>query len=159
MRSLPAVGALLACALLFVGCTGMPRSPRRGRTLYHAAPESRPQPAAPRGPASVLRDGATGAAVGPEAFARLVAAADVVAFGEFHEDAQGAKAQAALWEAVRTAPDGRPAALALEFFERDTQGDLDAYLAGTLPEADLVKRARQGAAYRTTHRPLVEGGS
>jgi uncharacterized iron-regulated protein len=104
----------------------------------------------------VLRDGATGAPVGPEALARLAARADLVAFGEFHDDPEGARAEAALWEAVRSAPDGRPAALALEFFERDTQRDLDAYLAGSLAEPDFVRRARQGAAYPKTHRPLVE---
>ena len=155
MPRLPALASLLGAALLLVGCTGLPRRTRY-REIRMAPPDSWQQPAAPRGPASVLRDGTTGLAVGTDAFARLVAGADVIAFGEFHDDPEGAKAEAALWAALRAAPDGRPGALALEFFERDTQQDLDAYLAGTLPEADLVKRARQGAAYPKTHRPLVE---
>jgi uncharacterized iron-regulated protein len=111
------------------------------------------QPAA--APASVLRDGTTGLAVGAEAYARVVAGADVVMFGELHGHAEGAKAELALWRAVAAAPDGRPGALALEFFEKDTQADLDAHLAGTLAEADLVKRARQSNAYAATHGPLV----
>jgi uncharacterized iron-regulated protein len=103
----------------------------------------------------VLRVGATGSPAAPDAFARLVAGADVVAFGELHGHAEGAKAELALWRALAEAPDGRPSALALEFFEKDTQADLDLYLAGTLPEADLVKKARQTNAYDATHAPLV----
>src|SRR5262245_39809848 len=126
MLRLPATVALSAAALLLVGCTGLPRR-RCCREIRMAPPDLRPPATAPaRGPASVLRDGTTGAPADAGTLARLVAGADLVAFGEFHEDAEGARLEAALWEAVRTADDGRPAALALEFFERDTQADLDA---------------------------------
>lgn len=158
-RPSPLLPLLVLVSLATPACTrhacrsrALPTASTRAASPVPAAPAA---PAVPR-PASVLRDGATGAAVGPEAWARLVAGADVVAFGEFHEDPEGSRAEGALWDALLGAADGRPATLALEFFEKDTQGDLDAYLAGALAKPDFVKRTRQGPAYEKTHGPLVE---
>lgn len=85
---------------------------------------------------------------------RAAARADVVLFGEHHGHPVGSREQLAMLEYL--ADQKRPVALAMEFFERDVQGDLDAYLAGELEEAEFVKRTRQGKAYARSHRPLIE---
>lgn len=106
--------------------------------------------------AYALYDGATGAPADMGAVARLVAGSDFVAFGELHDQPGAGRFELELWKAVTGAPDKRPAALAMEFLERDTQADLDAYLAGSLEEAEFVKRARQSPGYAKMHRPLIE---
>lgn len=84
----------------------------------------------------------------------VLLAADLVAFGELHGQASGAAAELAIFEAL--AASDRPVALAMEFFERDTQAALDAYLRGELEEAEFRKATRQGADYARTHGPLIE---
>lgn len=79
---------------------------------------------------------------------------DVVAFGELHGDLVGAKAQLELLK--RLAAQKRPLALAMEFFERDTQADLDAYLAGTLEKDAFLEQTRRNRDYAATHGPLVD---
>jgi uncharacterized iron-regulated protein len=99
-------------------------------------------------------DGATGT---PLTFAEVAArarAADVVLFGEEHNQAVCSQFQAQLFAALYAA--GRPLALALEFIEADTQSSLDAYLNGRIAEADFRIQARQKPAYVLSHRPLVE---
>ncbi len=51
---------------------------------------------------------------------------------------------------------GRRFALAMEFFETDTQAALDAYLRGRLDESAFREQARQKGAYLISHRPLIE---
>jgi uncharacterized iron-regulated protein len=148
---------LLALVLLALACAGCVQ---RGaaRTAPAPAPDARPRPvlSKPAAPASVLRDGATGVPADWAAVERVVRGADVVAFGEFHDDAEGARFEERLWRLVTAAPDARPGTLAMEFFERDVQPALDAYLAGSLDEADFTRRARQGPGYAKAHRPLIE---
>lgn len=96
-----------------------------------------------------------GETLSAEALHAQVGAADVVLFGELHGNAAGSQLQAELLGRLVEAK-GRPVALAMEFFERDVQADLDAYLAGELEEAAFLERTRQGRAYATSHRPLVE---
>jgi uncharacterized iron-regulated protein len=115
-------------------------------------PPAEPEPAPP--PTSALYHGATGepAELGP-----VLASwrdADVIVFGELHGHPVGAEMQMTILETM--AAQGHPVALAMEFFERDTQATLDAYLAGDLDEETFVKEARQNKAYPKTHRPLVE---
>lgn len=83
-----------------------------------------------------------------------VSDADLIAFGELHGHPAGAAAQLALLR--RLAADGRPVALAMEFFERDTQAVLDAYLRGEVPSEQLRKEARLGPDYPHTHGPLID---
>lgn len=80
--------------------------------------------------------------------------ADVVLFGELHGHPVGSREQLAMLKHL--ARGKRPVALAMEFFERDVQADLDAYLAGELEEAEFLKRTRRGKAYPRSHRPLIE---
>jgi uncharacterized iron-regulated protein len=46
--------------------------------------------------------------------------------------------------------------LALEMFERDVQGSLDAYLAGAITEQEFLAAARPWPRYATDYRPMVE---
>jgi len=105
-----------------------------------------------------LRDGTTGIEIGHLFLDGLLARSDVIAFGEYHDDLEGSRFESRIWENL-TGPDlagTRPATLAMEFFERDTQADLDLYLAGSLAEDEFVKRTRQGPGYAKAHRALIE---
>jgi uncharacterized iron-regulated protein len=83
-----------------------------------------------------------------------VAAADVVFFGEQHDDPETHRVEFGLLDALgRT---GRPVILSLEMFERDVQPHLDAYLSGSLTETDFLGRSRPWDRYVTDYRPMVE---
>jgi uncharacterized iron-regulated protein len=139
----------LTVLLLTAGCA--PARSARSRPL--------PEPALQvQARTSVLREGTSGREVPLSALDRVIARNDVIAFGEYHDQADGARLEAVLWERLTTTPPpgGRSATLAMEFLERDVQADVDAYLAGQIDEATFVKRARQGPGYAATHRALVE---
>jgi len=99
-------------------------------------------------------DGRTGT---PLTFAHVVERcrrADVVLFGEAHQDVVCNQLEAQLLFAL--AIDRRPLALAMEFFEADTQADLDAYLRRRTAEEPFLSATRQGQRYAVSHRPLIE---
>ncbi|MBC7840905.1 MAG: ChaN family lipoprotein [Gemmatimonadaceae bacterium] len=82
------------------------------------------------------------------------AKADVVFFGEQHDDAETHRAELALLSAIG---DRRSTVvLSLEMFERDVQQLLDAYLTGGLSETDFRAQARPWPNYETDYRPLLE---
>lgn len=92
--------------------------------------------------------------VGLSGLMARVAAADVVLFGEQHDDPETHRAELELLDAIgRT---GRPVILSLEMFERDVQPVLDAYLAGRIDEAGLLDGSRPWPRYASDYRPLVE---
>lgn len=97
---------------------------------------------------------AEGAPSSLASFAAQCEAADVVAFGELHEHPVASRLQLELLTALLAEP--RPVALAMEFFEADTQPAIDAYLAGEIDEATFRERTGRNDAYQTSHRPLVE---
>jgi len=80
--------------------------------------------------------------------------ADVVFFGEQHDDPETHRAEAEVLEAIGRA--GRPVVLSLEMFERDVQGVLDDYLAGRIDEKDFLARSRPWDRYATDYRRMVE---
>lgn len=80
--------------------------------------------------------------------------ADVVLFGEEHSNAVCNAFQAQLF--ARMIESRGTVALAMEFFESDTQPVLDEYLATGSDESDFRKQTRQGRAYLLAHRPLIE---
>lgn len=135
LRALPAVACIAAAA-----CT-----PAGSRTT------TAPLPAA--GSARIV-EGAGGASVSVDTLVRRLARADVVFFGEQHDDAEAHALQARLLAALGTL--GRPVVLSLEMFERDVQPVLDDYLAGRIPEPELLARARPWPRYATDYRPMVE---
>ena len=89
----------------------------------------------------------------PQMIDRL-ADADVVFFGEQHDDPETHRAEAMVLESLGRV--GRPVVLSLEMFERDVQPAVDDYLAGRISEADLLSRSRPWPRYATDYRPLVE---
>ena len=99
-------------------------------------------------------DGHTGRPVALSDVVRRCAGADVVFFGEAHSDVVCNELEAQLFAAL--AGQARRLALAMEFFEADTQAAVDAYLTGRLDEPAYCQQTRQGRAYLLAHRPLIE---
>lgn len=89
-----------------------------------------------------------------EALAQAASRADVVFFGEQHDDVGTHRMQRALLEAISRRRDD--VVLSLEMFERDAQPLLDAYLAGTITEAQFLEKSRPWPNYVRDYRPLVE---
>ncbi|MDJ0976478.1 MAG: ChaN family lipoprotein [Planctomycetota bacterium] len=146
MRSVK-VASLVVLSLALAGCVRTRCCPQP----VAAAPAAPDAPLPPTARRIYRGDGA------PMRTSRLhqrVAAADVILFGELHGNAAGSKLQLEMLEQI--AASGRPFALAMEFFERDVQADLDRYLADEIDEATFLERTRQSKAYPTSHRPLVE---
>ncbi len=89
-----------------------------------------------------------------EAMAARLAQADVVFFGEQHDDVGTHRMQRALLEAL-----GRRRSdviLSMEMFERDVQRVLDQYLGGAITEAEFTAASRPWPKYARDYRPLVE---
>ncbi len=99
-------------------------------------------------------DGHSGRPLSFEQIELRAPAADVVLFGEEHSDVVCNALEAQLLAAM--SQPGRPITLAMEFFENDTQGSLDAYLTGRIDEGEFRKLTRQKKAYTMSHRPLIE---
>jgi uncharacterized iron-regulated protein len=81
--------------------------------------------------------------------------ADVVFAGEFHDDPQTHLAELALLDTLSNMW-RQSLTLAMEMLERDSQTDIDAYLAGKTEEAAFRKFARLWPDYARDYRPLVE---
>ena len=150
MRTIPPL-LLLLFALGLAGCVTYVR-PESTMSRRPVSPTPAPAPRPERDEA--LFDGRTGAPTTLEAFAARAKDADLVAFGELHDNLVGARYQLELLQAM--AAQGRPVALAMEFFEADQQEDLDAYLRGELDTETFVERTHRSPTYPKTHGPLVE---
>jgi uncharacterized iron-regulated protein len=83
-----------------------------------------------------------------------VAKADIVFVGEQHDDPNTHRLEAAILDGLRRR--GVAVTLSLEMFERDTQADVDGYLAGKVPEEEFLKISRPWPRYSTDYRALVE---
>jgi uncharacterized iron-regulated protein len=90
-----------------------------------------------------------------ESLTAALARADVVYLGEQHDDDATHRLQRAVLEGVARRREG-PVVLSLEMFERDVQGPLSAYLAGSLDEAAFLAASRPWPNYADHYRPLVE---
>ncbi len=80
--------------------------------------------------------------------------ADVVFFGEQHDDPATHSAEAAVLAGIG-ARRGE-VIVTLEMFERDVQPLLDQYLAGNISEKNFLDGARPWDRYTTDYRPMVE---
>lgn len=89
-----------------------------------------------------------------ETMAHAIAKADIVFFGEQHDDPVTHSVELAVLAALGERR-GR-VMLSLEMFERDVQPVLDRYLSGALSERDFLAGARPWDRYVTDYRPLVE---
>jgi len=87
-------------------------------------------------------------------FADAAANADVVFFGEQHDDPATHRAELALLAAVGARRSN--VVVSLEMFDRDVQSMLDAYLTGQIPESAFVATTRAWTRYSTDYRALVE---
>ena len=83
-----------------------------------------------------------------------VSSADVVFFGEQHDDPETHRVEFGLLDAISRS--GRPVILSLEMFERDAQTLLNDYLAGRLSETEFLAKSRPWDRYVTDYRPMVE---
>ena len=88
-----------------------------------------------------------------QALAR-VADADIVLVGELHTHPAVHLLQARMLAGL--AADGRPLVLSMEQFSRAAQPVLDAYLAGRIGEAALIRDGNAWPNYQSDYRPLVE---
>ena len=83
--------------------------------------------------------------------------ADVIFFGELHDDAVGHAIQA---EAFRRIVEkylvNRRVVLSLEMFERDVQTVVDEYLNSLITEQHFLSSSRPWGNYKSDYRPLVE---
>ena len=83
--------------------------------------------------------------------------ADVVFFGEMHDDAVGHAIQAeAFRRIVSQWGEKRSVVLSLEMFERDVQTVVDEYLASLISEQHFLASSRPWGNYATDYKPLVE---
>jgi uncharacterized iron-regulated protein len=80
--------------------------------------------------------------------------ADVVFFGEQHDDPDTHRAEVETLVAI--AQLGRPIVLSLEMFERDVQPTLNDYLASRITESEFLARSRPWANYAKSYRGLIE---
>lgn len=138
------LGSVLSLCVWSVGCTGAGRVNLAERTGGSAALYGQFQ----------AYDGHSGRAISFAEVVRRCRKADVVLFGEQHSDAVCNQLEAQLLYAL--AAGRRPVALAMEFFEADTQATLNAYLRGQIDEAPFREQTRQGQAYVLAHRPIIE---
>lgn len=100
-----------------------------------------------------VHESASNATVAFSDLVRAGARADIVFFGESHDDPETHFAEFALLEGIGRM---RPHVIvSLEMFERDVQPMLDDYLAGRMSEADFLAKARPWDRYATDYRPLV----
>jgi uncharacterized iron-regulated protein len=83
-----------------------------------------------------------------------LARADAVFVGEQHDDPNTHRLELAIVEGLTRR--GVPVVVALEMFERDVQGHLDQYAAGTTTEEQFLKDARPWPRYATDYRPILE---
>lgn len=89
-----------------------------------------------------------------ELLATELARADVIFFGEQHDDPATHRMQLALLEAIARRRES--IVLSLEMFERDVQPVVDQYLAGRLVEGEFLAASRPWPRYATDYRGLVE---
>ncbi len=117
---------------------------------------NRTMPATAAVPVSTQRvvASATGQTIPFAQLADAASKADVVFFGEQHDDDETHRAELALLAAIGERR-GK-VVLSLEMFERDVQPVLDAYLAGSMSEVDFRAQSRPWPNYEADYRPLVE---
>jgi uncharacterized iron-regulated protein len=83
-----------------------------------------------------------------------LARADAVFVGEQHDDPNTHRLELAIVEGLTRR--GVPVIVALEMFERDVQGNLDQYAAGSMAEEPFLKGSRPWPRYASDYRPLIE---
>lgn len=96
---------------------------------------------------------AQGRAIGHKHLVKKATAADIILFGELHNNALAHWLQL---ELARTLADAGPLVLGAEMIERDDQATLERYLRGEIDLAALDTLARLWKNHRSDYHPLVE---
>jgi len=122
--------------------------------LAACAPRRGPVTAPVSVPGIHVVETSSGRALRFDAMIERLAGADVVFFGEQHDDPETHRTEFGVLDALGRV--GRPVVLSLEMFERDVQGVLDDYLAGRIPETEFIAKSRPWDRYVTDYRPMVE---
>jgi uncharacterized iron-regulated protein len=99
-------------------------------------------------------DAATGNTVPFASLVERASMADVVFFGEQHDDPETHFLEFALLEGIGQRRDR--VVLSLEMFERDVQMDVDQYLSGAVSESTFLARSRPWPRYATDYRDMVQ---
>lgn len=142
------VTGLALSALLSTGCATT--SPEVEHAMPHATV---PHDTSPR--LLKMFNGHTGEPIAWSDLVESASTADVVIIGEQHGHPVGLPFAAALWEDVAAREDA--AALSMEFFERQYQYALDAYLTGLIDANRFMKESdRTDSSYPPGHRQMVE---
>lgn len=105
----------------------------------------------PTGEYHLYREGAPSTL---EAVTKELANADVVFFGEQHDDRNGHALELALLQSLYA--QNPHMVLSLEMFERDVQGVLDEYLHDYITETHFLQSSRPWPNYKDDYRPLIE---
>lgn len=84
-----------------------------------------------------------------------MANADIVFYGEIHDDSVGHIVELDLLKALSAQYPGK-VALSMEMFETDVQPVLNEYLNGYIREKNFVTDSRAWPNYKTDYRPMVE---
>ncbi|RYU76703.1 ChaN family lipoprotein [Hymenobacter persicinus] len=98
---------------------------------------------------------AAGKAVSYDKMLNALAGADVVFFGEQHNDPLAHWLELQLTKDLLRRRQGQ-LVLGLEMFERDVQPLVDAYTTGELNDADFAAQSRPWPNYATDYRPLLQ---
>jgi uncharacterized iron-regulated protein len=140
---------LASLALLTVGCT--PSWTGSGPEPVTAA-----RPAAEPSNSASFRvvESATGKTVPFASVIARAAMADVVFFGEQHDDPETHFLEFALLEGLGRRHDN--VVLSLEMFERDVQPELNRYLLGAVSESTFLAKSRPWPRYATDYRGMVQ---
>lgn len=147
---------IAALPLLLVSACAQARTSLSASSDRHASSGERaPWDAPPLEHAVSVRDGRTGERMTFDAMLDRLADADAVFLGESHTDETTHAVELATYEGLALRRESR-VVLALEFFERDVQPALDAYIAGEIDEPTFLARARPWSNYATAYRPLIE---
>ncbi|MEO5511524.1 MAG: ChaN family lipoprotein [Longimicrobiales bacterium] len=118
----------------------------------HAGP--RPASGVAPTPESRIYDSKAGRFITLPMLMSAVRDADVIFFGEQHDDPATHRAELAYLAAIgATRPN---VVLSLEMFERDVQGVLDAYLRGATTDSLFLATSRPWPNYVKDYRPMVE---
>jgi len=106
-------------------------------------------------PGYVIYNTATKNEVPITAITAALIKADIVFFGEIHDDSLGHIAELDLLETLATQYPGK-VALSMEMFETDVQPVLNEYLSGFIREKNMITDTRAWPNYKIDYRPLVE---
>lgn len=104
-----------------------------------------------------LLDVKTGTSISAKELAARVDGYDVIFFGEFHDKPAIHRMEETVMKALYERHK-KNLVLSMEMFERDVQGQVDAYLAGTISEEEFLASSRPWERYKTDYKGLVDFG-